>query len=106
MRSVSSIIATVAVVVLTLFGEAGGGGAARGADADAGRFGRGLRPGERFVWRRSPGAMYYTLPRTVECWVKIGSAQDDVPILAYEPRTSIEHWAIYAAKGTERCRAT
>jgi hypothetical protein len=44
--------------------------------------------------------MYFTLPRTVECWAKIGGSDADTPILAYEPRTSIEHWALYAAKGT------
>ncbi len=95
-------VASFTLAVLMLCGLAV---AARAEDAGEGRFGRGLRPGETFVAAPPLGAMYFTLPRTVECWVKIGSAADDRPILAYEPRTSIEHWSLYAARGSGRLSA-
>jgi hypothetical protein len=94
---VRRFVANCALAVLMLCGLQS---AVRAAEAGEGRFGRGLRPGETFVAAPPLGAMYFTVPRTVECWAKIGNANEDTPILGYEPRTSIEHWALYAAKGS------
>ncbi len=65
-----------------------------------GKFGHALHPSDVYAAAAPLSAMYFTTPRTVECWAKIGNKQDDTPLLAYEPKSSIEHWELFAAKGT------
>ena len=81
--------------------------AARAADAPAeaaltetGKFGRALKPGRTFASAPALSALYFDLPRTVELWAKISGKETDVPLIAYEPRTSNEHWSLMAAKTT------
>lgn len=65
-----------------------------------GHFGRALCPSDVYAAAAPLSAMYFTTPRTVECWARIRNKQEDTPLLAYEPKSSIEHWEIFAAKGS------
>ena len=90
------------------FVDPGGRGAGNGGDgagavelsAAEGRFGRGLRPSETFAAAPRRGRCTSRCRAPVECWAKVGSKDDDTPLVAYEPKSSIEHWELFTARST------
>ncbi len=78
--------------------------AAPGQTADGGRFGRAVRPGERFP-ATAVNPVYTVLPITVECWAKLDKPVADAVLVANEPRHSGSHWSIYAQAETGRLAA-
>ena len=77
-----------------------------------GRFGNALAVGEQYAAaERNP--IYFVVPMTVDCWVKIGAAagaekakSSPTILLAHEPRHSVTHWELYAQKDTGRLAAS
>ncbi|HWE02327.1 MAG TPA: DUF6797 domain-containing protein [Tepidisphaeraceae bacterium] len=73
---------------------------ASGQAVDGGKFGRALKVVEGSYAAIPYSQVYFSMPMTVECWVKLPPkpAADSI-ILSSGPRHSNEHWEIYASEG-------